>query len=66
MDAAARRPRSAARSTRYRLALGGQPGRERLAMWRRPAAPGCAALAIAARDMAPTRGARLRRAGDRR
>ncbi|ETZ59245.1 hypothetical protein L841_4652 [Mycobacterium sp. MAC_080597_8934] len=47
MDAAARRPRSAARSTRYRLALGGQPGRERLAMWRRPAAPGCAALAIA-------------------
>ncbi|OSC26458.1 hypothetical protein B8W69_16875 [Mycobacterium vulneris] len=33
---------------------------------RRPAAPGCAALAIAASPTAPTRSARLRRACDRR
>ena len=37
-----------------------------LGTWRRPAAPGSAALAIAAGHMAATRCARLRRAGDRR
>jgi hypothetical protein len=40
--------------------------RSPLSQWRRPAAPGFAALAIAAQPMAPTRRARLRRACDRR
>src|SRR3984957_19642297 len=40
----------------------GRPPRSR---WWRPAAPGCAALAIATVPMVATRCARLRRAGDR-
>jgi hypothetical protein len=40
--------------------------RSPLDFWRRPAAPGFAALAIAAGFLASTRRARLRRARDRR